>query len=105
MPTPEQMTAAVQAYVDAFEKGDPDAVAALFAEQCTVEDPVGTPVHNGLEAVRAVPQLHFAPERGGGERGGDEQEQQPVARRAGQQAHRVSGRWKSKGPPKRALPA
>jgi steroid delta-isomerase len=53
MPTPEQMTAAVHAYVDAFEKGDPDAVAALYAEACTVEDPVGAPIHSGREAVRA----------------------------------------------------
>lgn len=53
MPTPEQMTAAVHAYVEAFEKGDPDAVAALYAEHCTVEDPVGAPIHSGREAVRA----------------------------------------------------
>lgn len=53
MPDPEKMAAAVHAYVAAFEAGDADAVAALYAEDCTVEDPVGTPVHRGNAAVRA----------------------------------------------------
>jgi steroid delta-isomerase len=53
MPTPEQMTAAVEAYVAAFEAGSPDAAAALFAEDCTVEDPIGSPIHRGRKAVRA----------------------------------------------------
>ena len=53
MPTAEQMVAAVEGYVAAFEQGDPDAVATLYAEDCTVEDPVGSPIHNGRAAVRA----------------------------------------------------
>jgi steroid delta-isomerase len=52
MPNPEKMVAAVNAYVAAFDAGDPDAVAALFAQDCTVEDPVGTPIHHGHAAVR-----------------------------------------------------
>lgn len=53
MPDPEKMVAAVNGYVAAFEAGDPDAVAALYAENCTVEDPIGTPIHHGRAAVRA----------------------------------------------------
>ena len=53
MPDPAQMYAAVEAYVAAFEAGDADAVAALYAEDCTVEDPIGSPIHRGREAVRA----------------------------------------------------
>lgn len=53
MPDPETMQAAVHAYVAAFDKGDPDAVAAIFAPDASVEDPVGTPAHQGLEAIRA----------------------------------------------------
>lgn len=53
MPDHKKMEAAIHAYVDAFAKGSPDAVAALFAEDCVVEDPVGTPPHKGLAAVKA----------------------------------------------------
>src|SRR5262245_53953251 len=52
MPTHEQMTRAVHAYVDAFEREDPDAIAKLFAEAATVEDPVGAPAHAGMGAIR-----------------------------------------------------
>ena len=52
MPTTEQMTAAVHAYVAGFAASDPDAIAALFAEDATVEDPVGTPMKVGKEEIR-----------------------------------------------------
>jgi len=52
MPTPEQMIAAVHAYVSAFDKGDPEAAVALFAADAAVEDPVGTPPKVGTEAIR-----------------------------------------------------
>ncbi|MDP3675621.1 MAG: nuclear transport factor 2 family protein [Novosphingobium sp.] len=52
MPTPEQMTAAVHAYVDAFAKADSEAAVALFAEDASVEDPVGTPPKVGTDAIR-----------------------------------------------------
>ena len=52
MPTPEQMTAAVHAYVAAFDKADPEAAVALFADDATVEDPVGTPPKVGTDAIR-----------------------------------------------------
>lgn len=53
MPDPALMIAAVEAYVAAFDAGDPDAAAAIYAEDCIVEDPVGSPLHHGREAVRA----------------------------------------------------
>ncbi|WP_375195114.1 nuclear transport factor 2 family protein [Sphingobium sp.] len=53
MPDPVKMEAAVHAYVAAFEAGSADQVAALYAQDCTVEDPIGSPIHNGREAVRA----------------------------------------------------
>jgi len=53
MPDTAKMEATVHAYVAAFGAGDPDQAAALFAEDATVEDPVGTPVHKGREAIRA----------------------------------------------------
>jgi steroid delta-isomerase len=52
MATPEQMTAAVHGYVDAFDKGDPEAVVALFAPDAIVEDPIGTPPKVGHDAIR-----------------------------------------------------
>jgi len=52
-PDREKMAAAVNAYVAAFEKGSLDDVVALFAENATVEDPVGGRVQRGREAIRA----------------------------------------------------
>ncbi|PTD19954.1 nuclear transport factor 2 family protein [Sphingomonas fennica] len=53
MPSHEQKDAVVQAYIDAFAKGDPAAVAALFAPGASVEDPVGTGAHVGHDAILA----------------------------------------------------
>jgi steroid delta-isomerase len=52
MPTTEQKLAAVQGYVDAFEAGSADAVIVLFAEDATVEDPLGTPIKRGHAELR-----------------------------------------------------
>ena len=53
MPSAEQMTAVVQAYVDGFATGNVDAIVALFAENATVEDPVGSPVKQGNDEIHA----------------------------------------------------
>lgn len=53
MPTIETMTAAVHAYVSAFDRKDPVAVRDLFAANATVEDPVGSPPHVGHDAIHA----------------------------------------------------
>jgi steroid delta-isomerase len=52
MPDPVRMEAVVHAYVAAFDAGSPDMVAALFAADATVEDPIGAPIHRGRDAIR-----------------------------------------------------
>jgi steroid delta-isomerase len=44
---------AVEQYIEAFEKGDLSIIESLFAANATVEDPVGTPQHVGIEAIKA----------------------------------------------------
>ena len=41
----------IETYWKAFTAGDRDAWVALFTDDATVEDPVGTPVHQGKEAI------------------------------------------------------
>ena len=50
MPNEESMRAALQAYVDAFNRSDAEAIVALFADDATVEDPYGKPAMVGKEA-------------------------------------------------------
>jgi steroid delta-isomerase len=53
MPTPEQVRATVDAYVDAYSRNDRDAFLALWAPDGVLEDPVGTPAHRGVDALGA----------------------------------------------------
>ena len=51
--SPEQIRATADSYVSALEAGELEAVLALYAEDATVEDPVGGgTVHRGLPAIR-----------------------------------------------------
>ncbi len=52
MPDPKIMQQAVHTYISAFRDKDLDAIVKLFAPEATVEDPVGTPKHDGLAAIR-----------------------------------------------------
>ena len=52
MPSPEQNAATVHRYLELVAKGAPDEVAALYASDATVEDPVGGEVHIGRQAIR-----------------------------------------------------
>jgi steroid delta-isomerase len=52
MPSAEQITQTVTRYLDFVSKGQPDDVAALYAADATVEDPVGGEVHIGRQAIR-----------------------------------------------------
>ena len=52
MPTPEDNAATVKRYLELAAKGDADAVAELYADDATVEDPVGSEVHIGRPAIR-----------------------------------------------------
>ncbi len=51
MPDPVKMEAAVHEYVAAFDAGSSDRVAALFAPDANVEDPIGSQAHNGHDAI------------------------------------------------------
>lgn len=53
MPTPQQMCDVVAAYFNAFDAEDADAIAALFANNAEVHDPVGSAPHIGIKAIRA----------------------------------------------------
>jgi len=48
----EKIIAAVNTYIGAFEKDDLEAIMALYSDDCTVEDPVGSPVKKGKQKVR-----------------------------------------------------
>ncbi len=43
--------AAVHRYVEAFDKADINIIRELYADNATVEDPVGTDIHTGIEAI------------------------------------------------------
>lgn len=51
MPTEEQMRAAMQKYLDALNKHDVAGAVGLFAQDGTVEDPVGTGVAVAAERL------------------------------------------------------
>jgi steroid Delta-isomerase len=52
MPTPEDNAATVKRYLARAAQGNADAVVELYAEDATVEDPVGGEVHIGRKAIR-----------------------------------------------------
>jgi steroid Delta-isomerase len=52
MPNEQQMKQAMQAYIDLYNKDDLEGVVGLYADDATVEDPVGTPVKAGKAAIR-----------------------------------------------------
>jgi steroid delta-isomerase len=39
-------------YPEMVTKGDVDGIVALYADDATIEDPIGSPVHRGTEAIR-----------------------------------------------------
>lgn len=43
--------AAVQTYIDGFDAGDASMISAMFAEEATLEDPVGTDIIAGHAAI------------------------------------------------------
>jgi len=56
MRTPKEV---VQAWVDAFNRGDPDALAALYADSATNHQVVRDPV-KGRAAIRSMFEREFA---------------------------------------------
>jgi steroid Delta-isomerase len=53
MATPDQIRAAIDAYVDGYNRADREAVVALFAPDAELIDPVGTPTHKGADGIRS----------------------------------------------------
>jgi steroid Delta-isomerase len=51
MPSPEQNTATVNRYLELLAKANAEDIAALYADDATVEDPVGSDVHIGRQAI------------------------------------------------------
>ena len=52
MPTPDELRSVVDEYIDLVANGTAEQITELYAEGATVEDPVGTDPHVGLEGVR-----------------------------------------------------
>lgn len=50
--TEQLMKQAMQAYIDRFNADDLEGVVSLYADEATVEDPVGSPVKAGKAAIR-----------------------------------------------------
>ena len=51
MATPEQMRLAFERYTSLLSAGDAEGVAALFADDAWIEDPLGAPRHVGRDAI------------------------------------------------------
>ncbi|MET0474631.1 MAG: nuclear transport factor 2 family protein [Mycobacterium sp.] len=52
MPSAELITQTVNRYLTLVGEGQPDAIAELYTDDATVEDPVGGEVHIGRQAIR-----------------------------------------------------
>ena len=52
MPSPEQIADTVNRYISLVARGSADDIAELYADDATVEDPVGGEVHIGRQAIR-----------------------------------------------------
>ena len=51
MPSAEQITATVNRYISLVNSGTADQLVELYADDATVEDPVGGEVHIGRQAI------------------------------------------------------
>lgn len=60
MPSHAEMTRAVEEYVAAFGAGNAARIAALFAENAVVEDPVGSEPKRGMAAIAAFYEMSVA---------------------------------------------
>ena len=60
MPSEAVMKQAMQAYIDAFNRSDAEGVVALYAEDATVEDPVGKKVLSGKAQIAPFYRMSIA---------------------------------------------
>ncbi|MGH8528879.1 MAG: nuclear transport factor 2 family protein [Nevskiales bacterium] len=56
----KQMKAAMQAYIDTFNRTEAAAIADLYADDATVEDPVGSPLKKGKAEIAAFYKMAVA---------------------------------------------
>jgi|SRR6059058_1372432 len=54
MPTPEEVRAVVERYVDAQRRNDREAFLSVFHPEALMIDPVGAPPHQGVDAIGAL---------------------------------------------------
>ena len=52
VPSPDHIRRVFQRYVELVTASDADAIANLYAEAATVEDPIGSTPHRGRAAIR-----------------------------------------------------
>lgn len=52
-PDPRFIRELYDRYPEMVTKGDVDGIVALYAPDATIEDPIGSPLHRGSEAIRA----------------------------------------------------
>src|ERR1700722_8991537 len=52
MPSQEAIAQTVNSYLDLVAKGTADEIVALYAADATIEDPVGSDIRRGHDAVR-----------------------------------------------------
>jgi steroid delta-isomerase len=60
MPDAQQIRKLYDRYPEMVSKGDVDGIVALYAEDGTIEDPIGAPLHRGTDAIRAFYQAAAA---------------------------------------------
>ena len=51
--TAEHIRGVFERYCELFTAGDVEGIVTLYAEAGSIEDPVGSPVHRGRDAIRA----------------------------------------------------
>ena len=52
MPSPSELRATIESYVEMMCQSDIDGIMALYADDATAEDPVGGDVQRGSEAIK-----------------------------------------------------
>lgn len=57
MVSEKKMKEGMQAYIDTFNRADAAAIAGLYADDATVEDPVGSPLKKGKAEILAFYQF------------------------------------------------
>lgn len=55
-----KMKAGMQAYIDTFNRADAAGIADLYADDATVEDPVGSPLKKGKAEIAAFYKMAVA---------------------------------------------